>query len=121
MSLEPKDAHCMRAMDLFTQRRFDEAAAEFRKALEIDPSFTLALHGLARAQFEARDLDAAIETAKRIAELDPDDVTAYSTLSQCYVHKEDKEAAEHWGAKARMAGWKHQLRQDKKSPPGSQG
>jgi len=120
MPLDPKDVHCMTAMDHFTQKRYDEAASEFRLALALDGGYLLAWHGLARALFEARRLDEAIEAAKRITELDPDDVTAYSTLSQCYVHKDDKETAEHWGNRARMAGWKQQLREDKRkagTPP----
>ena len=53
-----------------------------------------------------------------MTELDPNDVTAYSTLSQCYVFKGDKDTAEEWGAKARVAGWKQQLVRDKKKRDG---
>ena len=63
-------------------------------------------------------LDVAVKAALKIVDLDPDDVTAYSTLSQIYVWKGDKDTAEHWGGKARVAGWKQQLKRDKaKGPP----
>ncbi len=117
--MDQKDLFCIQGMQMFTEKRFGDAAAQFELALSLDSGYLLALHGLARACFEARDLDRAIAAALRIVELDPNDVTAYSTLSQCYVFKEDKETAEHWGAKARIAGWKQQLKEDKKPGPPS--
>ncbi len=114
------DDFYMEALDMFAEERWQDALALFRRALEVDPEYLDAYHGIARACFEARELapellDEAIEAALKIVELDPDDVTAYSTLSQIYVWKDDKDTAEMWGAKARVAGWKDQLRADKKS------
>ena len=43
----------------------------------------------------------------------PGDVTAYATLAQCYVPKRAQDTAEFWGNKARIAGWKDQLKDDK--------
>jgi len=108
----------MEGLDLFAEEKWEEAVAAFRKTLAVDSEYVDAYHGIARACFEAREhnpdlLDEAIEAAKKIVELEPDDVTAYSTLSQIYVWKGDKDTAEMWGAKARVAGWKDQLRADK--------
>ncbi len=114
----------MDGLDLFAEEKWQEAVESFRSVLKVDASYLDAYHGIARACFEAREqnpelLDEAIEAAKKIVELDPDDVTGYSTLSQIYVWKGDKDTAEMWGAKARVAGWKDQLRSDKKrSKPG---
>ncbi len=106
-------------LDCFAEEDWAGAIDRFQRAAEADPTYMDAYHGIARACFEAREadpsfLDLAIEAAKKIVEFEPDDVTAYSTLSQCYVWKGDKETAEMWGGKARVAGWKQQLKRDKK-------
>lgn len=116
--MEDLDDLYMEGLDLFADEDFAGAVAKFRQVLEIDETYIDAWHGIARACFEGREsdprmLDQAIVAATRATELDPDDVTAYSTLSQIYVMKEDKETAEHWGGKARVAGWKQQLTRDK--------
>lgn len=108
----------MDGLDLFAEERWLDALARFEESAAADPTNLDALHGIARAAFEARELDAsaldkAIAAALRIVEHSPNDVTAYSTLSQCYVWKGDKDTAEHWGGKARVAGWKQQLREDR--------
>jgi tetratricopeptide (TPR) repeat protein len=108
----------MEGLDLFADEEYRAAVEAFRKVTDVDPSYIDAWHGIARASFEARDvdpglLDDAILAATKVVELDPDDVTAYSTLSQIYVFKGDKDTAEHWGGKARVAGWKQQLVRDK--------
>ena len=110
-------------LDRFAEEDYAGAIEWFQKAAAEDASYVDAYHGIARAAFEAREsspelLETAIEAALKIVELDPDDVTAYSTLSQIYVWKGDKDTAEHWGGKARVAGWKQQLKRDKqKGPP----
>jgi Flp pilus assembly protein TadD len=114
----------MEGLDLFADEDYRGAVEAFRKVTDIDPTYIDAWHGIARASFEAREidpglLDDAIYAATKATELDPDDVTAYSTLSQVYVFKGDKETAEHWGGKARVAGWKQQLTRDKKKRTGA--
>jgi tetratricopeptide (TPR) repeat protein len=109
----------MEGLDLFAEDKYRAAIERFDAALGLDPGCVDALHGIARASFELREeapelLDRAIAAALRIVELQPNDVTAYSTLSQCYVWKGDKDTAEHWGGKARIAGWKAQLRADRR-------
>lgn len=117
MSVEVDDLY-MEALDLFAEEKYSQAVEVFQKVASADPSYIDAYHGIARACFEGREqepalLETAIEAAEKIVELDPDDVTAYSTLSQIYVWKGDKDTAEMWGGKARVAGWKQQLKSDK--------
>ena len=114
----------MEGLDLFADEDYRGAIQAFRQVTDLDPSYIDAWHGIARASFEAREtdpsfLDDAIYAATKAVELDPDDVTAYSTLSQVYVFKGDKDTAEHWGGKARLAGWKQQLTRDKKKRAGT--
>ena len=110
-------------LDRFAEEDWQGAIERFKAAAEVDPDYVDAYHGIARASFEGREadpalLDDAIVAAKRIIELTPGDVTAYSTLSQCYVWKGDKDTAEFWGNKARIAGWKDQLTDDKRRREG---
>jgi tetratricopeptide (TPR) repeat protein len=102
--------HYYAALDLVSEGQQERAVAEYRKSLEADPSFTEAMHGLARALQNLDRLDEAIAVAKRISEIDPDDVLAYTSLSVLYQKKGMIPEAEAEGAKARVLGWKQQLK-----------
>lgn len=110
-------------LDLFAEQDWVGAVAKFKESAAADPTYVDAFHGIARACFEGREdddslLEDAIAAALKIVELTPDDVTGYSTLSQVYVWKGDKDTAEMWGGKARVAGWKDQLLEDRHGKSG---
>jgi tetratricopeptide (TPR) repeat protein len=105
--------HYYAALDLFAEGKQEEAIAQFRRSIEIDPTFTDALHGLARAYQDSARFDDAIEVAKKIAELDPDDILAHTSLSILYQKKGMIPEAEAEGNKARILGWKQQLKEKK--------
>ena len=65
---------------------------------------------MARALQDLNRLDEAIRVANRIAELDPDDVLAHTSLSVLYQKKGMIPEAEEEGNKARILGWKQQLK-----------
>ncbi|MBZ5646498.1 MAG: tetratricopeptide repeat protein [Acidobacteriia bacterium] len=112
---DPKaEDHYYAALDLFAEGKHQEAIAEYRQSIAIDPAFTDALHGLARAYQDTERFDEAIQIAKKIAELDPDDILAHTSLSILYQKKGMIPEAEAEGNKARILGWKQQLRQQKK-------
>jgi len=98
------------ALDLMADGKLEEAVTAYRESLAIDPTFTEAMHGLARALQDLQRYDEAIEVAQRITELDPDDVLAHTSLSVLYQKKRMIPEAEAEGAKARVLGWKQQLR-----------
>ncbi len=98
------------ALDLMGDSKLDQAVAAYRDSLAIDPTFTDALHGLARALQDLQRYDEAIAVAQRITELDPDDVLAHTSLSVLYQKKGMIPEAEAEGAKARVLGWKQQLK-----------
>mgnify|MGYP002386139710 CR=1 FL=1 len=102
--------HYYAAIDLVAEGRHEEAVGEYRKALAADPGFSDALHGLSRALQDLDRLDEAIEVARRISELDPDDVLAHTSLSILYQKKGMVPEAEAEGNKARVLGWKQQLK-----------
>jgi tetratricopeptide (TPR) repeat protein len=102
--------HYYAALDLVTEGQGEQAVEEYRKSLAADPSFTDALHGLSRALQDLNRLDEAIEVSKRISEIDPDDVLAHTSLSILYQKKGMVPEAEAEGNKARVLGWKQQLK-----------
>ena len=106
-----KEDYFFSAVDFFGENQLGEAIAEYRKALDIDPDYQDALHGLARAQFDHGEVDAAIETAKRLTTIDADDTLAHTSLSMFYQSKGLIEDAEREGNVARVLGWKQDLKE----------
>ena len=82
--------HYYAALDLVSEGEPERALAEYQKSVDADPTFTEAMHGL--------------------AELDPDDVLAYTSLSVLYQKKGMIPEAEAEANKARILGWKQQLK-----------
>ena len=101
------------ALDHYAEGRLDEAIADYEAAIGSDPTFLDAMHGLARAYQDSEAYDQAIAVATRITELDPDDVLAHTSLSILYQRKGMVPEAEAEAAKARILGWKQQLKQGK--------
>ena len=102
--------HYYAALDLVAEGEQERALAEYQKSLDADPSFTEAMHGMARALQDLNRLDEAIAVANRITTLDPDDVLAHTSLSVLYQKKGMIPEAEAEGNKARILGWKQQLK-----------
>ncbi|HXZ13414.1 MAG TPA: tetratricopeptide repeat protein [Candidatus Sulfotelmatobacter sp.] len=120
---EPASAedHYFAGVDFFGEGKLEEAIAEYAAALELDPKFADALHGLAQAYYARQEFDRAIETARKILDLDPEDILAWTSISRAYQHKGMVPEAEEAGNKARILGWKQQLREQKAKPEGGGG
>lgn len=102
--------HYYAALDLMADGNLENAVAEYQASVSADPTFTEAMHGLARALQDLQRYDEAIQVANKIAEIDPDDVLAHTSLSVLYQKKGMIPEAEAEGAKARVLGWKQQLK-----------
>ena len=102
--------HYYAALDLVSEGEQERALDEYQKSLDADPVFTEAMHGMARTLQDLNRLDEAIVVANRIAELDPDDVLAHTSLSVLYQKKGMIPEAEAEANKARILGWKQQLK-----------
>jgi len=102
--------HYYTALDLMAEGKLEGAVAAYRESLSVDPKFTEAMHGLARALQDLQRYDEAIVVAQQITELDADDVLAHTSLSVLYMKKGMIPEAEAEGAKARVLGWKQQLK-----------
>ena len=98
------------ALDLMAEGNLEAAVKAYQESITADPAFTEAMHGLARALQDLQRYDEAIVVAHRLAELDPDDVLAHTSLSVLYQKKGMIPEAEAEGAKARVLGWKQQLK-----------
>ena len=107
---EVAEDHYYAALDLFADGKHEDAVAEYDKSIAADPTFLDALHGLARAYQDMELYDHAIAAAKRIAEIDQDDVLAHTSLSILYQKKGMVPEAEEEANKARILGWKQQLK-----------
>ncbi len=98
------------ALDLMAEGQTERAVDAYRESIAADPTFTEAMHGLARVLQDLQRYDEAITVARQIAEIDPDDVLAHTSLSVLYQKKGMIAEAEAEAAKARVLGWKQQLR-----------
>ncbi|MGA7849793.1 MAG: tetratricopeptide repeat protein [Terriglobales bacterium] len=102
--------HYYAALDLVLEGHYEQAVEQYRLAVAADPRFTDALHGLSRALQDLNRLDEAIEVSKQISEIDPDDILAHTSLSILYQKKGMVPEAEAEGNKARVLGWKRELK-----------
>jgi tetratricopeptide (TPR) repeat protein len=102
--------HYYAALDLMAEGHLEKAVAAYQESLTVDPTFTEAMHGLARVLQDLQRYDEALAVALRLAEIDPDDVLAHTSLSVLYQRKGMIPEAEAEGAKARVLGWKQQLK-----------
>ena len=105
--------HYYAGIDFFGEGKFDSAIEEYNRALELDPKLIDALHGLAQAYHAREDFQRTIEAARRILVLEPDDILAWTTISRAYQRLGMIPEAEEAGNKARILGWKQQLREQK--------
>ena len=112
------EEHFLAGLELFAAGEQQRAIAEYQLALDADPGHTDAMHGLVRIYQDLEQLEEAVALARRIAETDPEDVLAHTTLSILYQKKCMVAEAEAEANKARLLGWKHQLRAQKNKLPG---
>jgi Flp pilus assembly protein TadD len=102
------------AVNAFGDGKLDESIDLYRKALEIDPNYQDALHGLGMSLFNHGRFDEAAEAAKRLIAIDSEDVLAHTSLSMIYHAQGRIEDAEKEGNVAKIMGWKQELRKDTK-------
>jgi tetratricopeptide (TPR) repeat protein len=107
--------HYYAALDLYADGQHEAAVSEYQQSLSADPTFTEAMHGLARAYQDMERFDDAVAVARQITEVDPDDVLAHTILSILYQQKGMVPEAEAESARARILGWKQQLKSSQPS------
>src|SRR5687768_48266 len=88
----------------------EPALEKLRRATAAAPDSFEAWHALAEVNFSMRKLDAALAAAERAHALRPSDLFINTTLSRIWMERGDKPRAEHFGAQAKIQGWKDQLK-----------
>jgi tetratricopeptide (TPR) repeat protein len=109
-----KEEYFEHAVNAFGDDKLEESIEMYNKALELDPRYQDALHGLGMAYFSAGRLEEAVVTAKRLIEIDNDDILAHTSLSMFYQAQGKIEEAEKEGNAAKILGWKEELRKGSK-------
>ncbi len=98
------------ALDRLAEGDPAEAASGFRATLAADPGFLDARHGLIRALQDSRAYEEALGEAQALAAQAPEDVLALTAISILYQHLGRIPEAEAAGTRAKLLGWKQQLR-----------
>ncbi len=98
------------ALDRLAEGDPAEAASGFRAAAAADPGFVDARHGLVRALQDAGADEEALGEALRLAADAPEDVLALTAVSILYQRLGRIPEAEEAGTRAKLLGWKQQLR-----------
>jgi predicted Zn-dependent protease len=85
------------------------ALAKLGRATSECPDSFEAWHAVAEINLGLRRLDDALAAAERAHALKKTDPLVIATLSRTWMERGDKAQAEHYGALARMQGWKDEL------------
>ncbi len=101
------------ALEHLASGEAERAIEGFQSSLALNPHFLDAMHGLIRALQDAGRYDEGIAAALELARLDPEDVLAQTALSILYQLKGMISEAEEAGLRAKLLGWKQQLRATK--------
>lgn len=96
----------------FTLGDHPEAIRKLKQVISTHPNCFAAWHALTEIHFADRNLEAALDSAQKAFAINRDDVHINTSLSRIWMEKGDKKMAEHFGAQARMLGWKDQLKDE---------
>ncbi len=101
------------AVDCIAEGKLDEAISKYKEAVAQDPTFADAWEGLSMALADKELWDEALDAAKKVVELNPNEQLGYTNVSRIYQRANNVPEAEAWAAKARVLDWKQQLKEGK--------
>jgi adenylate cyclase len=83
LALDPElaEAHVAAGQGLSMEQRYSEAAAEFERAIELDPALFDAYYYYARSCFKAGDLEKALQLFQRAQSARPEDYQSCALMS----------------------------------------
>jgi Flp pilus assembly protein TadD len=84
----------------FIKGEVPEAIARYHAAIKIEPNLAIAWNGLSVAFAKQGDLEAAIQAAEQLVELEPDDPLSHTNLSRILMQHGQIQEAEDAKAKA---------------------
>lgn len=93
----------------------DHSAAleKLEQAVKLDPACFAAWHAMAEIQFDQDNLEAAVDAGNIAVGIKEDDIHIHTSLSRIWMELGNKDEAEKHGARARILGWKEQLKEPK--------
>ena len=106
------------AVDSLAAGDFPAAISGFHAALDADATYSDAAHGLLHSLKATGRFDEAVAVAQQLIAADPDDVLAYTSLSILYQHQGKIAEAEAAATRAKLLGWKRELRERKEAHNG---
>ena len=101
------------AVDCIAEGNLDEAISKYKEAVALDPHFADAWEGLSMALADKELWEDALDAAKKVVELNPNEQLGFTNVSRIYQRAGNVPEAEAWAAKARLLDWKRQLREGK--------
>jgi tetratricopeptide (TPR) repeat protein len=104
------DLQFMKALAANRKGDKGEARRLLEAILAEHPDHADSLEVLGMLLSEQGELDRAIEITERVLELKPDSIMAHANISRFHMLKGDKETAEDWQSKARVLGWKDEIK-----------
>jgi tetratricopeptide (TPR) repeat protein len=107
------ETHYYDAVDSLARNDITAAIAGFRASLEADPAYADAAHGLLHALKANAQFDEAVAVAQLLIANNPDDILAHTSLSILYQYQGRIAEAEAAATRAKLLGWKHELRKHK--------
>ena len=102
----------------FTMGDSDHAISKLEAVVEAHPDSFEAWHALCEVHYSAKAYESALKAAERALSLRPDDLFINTSLSRIWLELGSKEKAEHFGAQAKVASWKEQLKNPEASQAG---
>lgn len=96
----------------FTMGDHKAALGKLEQAVKLDPACFAAWHAMAEIHFDKGDYNAALEAGTVAVGLKEDDTHIHTSLSRIWMELGNKEEAEKHGARARVLGWKEQLKEN---------
>ncbi|WP_309382311.1 tetratricopeptide repeat protein [Cerasicoccus frondis] len=95
----------------YTMGDNEAALAKLREAVELDRDSFDAWHAMTEVYFSMREFHEALKAAEQAFRVNNGDIHINTSLSRIHMELGDKPTAEHFGAQARMLGWKQQLQE----------
>lgn len=96
----------------YTMGDNDAALAKLREAVDQNPDSFAAWHAMTEVFFSMREFRESLKAAEQAYRIDSGDLHINTSLSRIHMELGDKPTAEHFGAQARMLGWKKQLQEN---------
>jgi tetratricopeptide (TPR) repeat protein len=95
----------------FTMGDHTAALEKLEQAVKLDPACFAAWHAMAEIQFDQDNFEAALDAGNIAVGIKEDDIHIHTSLSRIWMELGNTDEAEKHGARARILGWKDQLKE----------